>query len=95
LIAWPRPPAPLRIRRSKLYDLLQTGVLVNQALHLIALVQLRDDTPSHAYFRRKLAKGKTTREALRCLKRRMSDQVYRVMSAGARPAVQPVSAPTT
>jgi transposase len=68
---------------------------LNQALHLIALVQLRDDTPSRACFRRKLAEGKSSREALRCVKRRVSDQVYRVMSADERSAVQPVSTAAT
>jgi hypothetical protein len=31
------------------------------------------------YFRRKLAEGKTTREAMRCLRRRVADHVWRVM----------------
>jgi len=31
------------------------------------------------YVRRKLAEGKTTREAMRCLKRRIADHVWRVM----------------
>ena len=47
---------------------------LNHALHIIALVQV--GTPGCAgyhYFRRKLAEGKTTREAMRCLKRRIAD----------------------
>jgi len=53
---------------------------LNHALHIIALVQV--GTPGSAgydYFRRKLAEGKTTREAMRCLKRRIADHVWRVM----------------
>jgi transposase len=53
---------------------------LNHALHIIALVQV--GTPGCAgyhYFRRKLAEGKTTREAMRCLKRRIADHVWRVM----------------
>ena len=55
---------------------------LNHALHLIALVQVRSPAcPGYHYFRRKLAEGKTTREALRCLKRRIADHVWRVMMA--------------
>jgi transposase len=43
----------------------------------MAIVQLRNDTPGRAYYRRKLAAGKTPMEALRCLKRRLSDVVYK------------------
>jgi hypothetical protein len=38
-------------------------------------------TPGRAYYHRKLAAGKTTKEALRCLKRRISDAVYRRLIA--------------
>jgi transposase len=55
---------------------------LNHALHIIALVQVRSPgSPGHRYFHRKLAEGKTTREALRCLKRRIADHVWRVMLA--------------
>jgi hypothetical protein len=47
--------------------------------HIMAIVQLRNDTEGRAYYRRKLAAGKTTMEAMRCLKRRLSDVVYRQM----------------
>ncbi len=43
----------------------------------MAVVQLRRDTEGRAYHRRKLAAGKTPMEAVRCLKRRLSDIVYR------------------
>jgi transposase len=46
-------------------------------LHIMAIVQLRNDTEGRAYYRRKLAAGKTTMEAMRALKRRLSDVVYR------------------
>jgi hypothetical protein len=50
----------------------------------MAIVQLRNDTKGRAYYRRKLAAGKTSMEAIRCLKRRLSDQVYRQMINDAR-----------
>ena len=50
-------------------------------LYIAAFVQLRHDTPGRAYYRRKLAAGKTPMEAMRCLKRRLSDAVYRQLLA--------------
>ena len=43
----------------------------------MAVVQLRHDTEGRRYYRRKLAAGKTPMEAMRSLKRRLSDVVYR------------------
>ena len=57
---------------------------MNHVLHIAAIVQLRHDTAGRAYYRRKLAAGKTPMEALRCLKRRLSDVVYRQLVADAR-----------
>jgi transposase len=59
---------------------------MNHVLHIAAIVQLRHDTPGRAYFLRKVAAGKTRMEALRCLKRRLSDVVYRRLVADARAA---------
>jgi hypothetical protein len=47
--------------------------------HIIATVQLRTPTEGRAYFDRKKAAGRTSMEAMRCLKRRLSDLVYRTM----------------
>jgi transposase len=57
---------------------------INRVLHIMAVVQLRNDTEGRRYYRRKLADGKTTMEAMRALKRRLSDVVYRQMSADAK-----------
>jgi hypothetical protein len=48
------------------------------------VVQLRRDTEGRRYYRRKLAAGKTPMEAMRALKRRLSDVVYRRMLADAK-----------
>jgi transposase len=61
---------------------------MNHVIHIAAIVQLRHDTPGRAYYRRKLAAGKTPLEALRCLKRRISDAIYRQLVIDAR-ATQP------
>jgi transposase len=53
---------------------------INRVLHTMAVVQLRNPTTQgRAYYDRKKATGKSSNEAMRCLKRRLSDAVYRVM----------------
>jgi len=52
---------------------------INRALHIMATVQLRNPTDGRAYYDRKKAAGKTSNEAMRSLKRRLSDIVYRRM----------------
>ncbi len=52
---------------------------INRVLHIMATVQLRNLTEGRAYFDRRKASGKTSMEAMRCLKRRLSDIVYRQM----------------
>jgi transposase len=52
---------------------------INRALHMMAVVQLRNPTEGRAYYNRKVATGKTPNEAMRCLKRRLSDIVYKTM----------------
>jgi transposase len=52
---------------------------INRVLHTMATVQLRNPTEGRAYYDRKKADGKSSNEAMRCLKRRLSDAVYRVM----------------
>jgi transposase len=57
----------------------------------MAMVQVRRPSAGQAYYQRKLAEGKAPKEALRCLKRRRSDAIYRCLLADqhdqARPAV--------
>ncbi len=57
---------------------------MNHVIYIAAVVQIRNDTPGRDYYRRKLAAGKTPLEALRCLKRRISDAIYRQLLADAR-----------
>ncbi len=52
---------------------------LNFALHVAALVQIRFEGPGRDYYLRKLAAGKTPLEAMRCLKRRLSDVVFRAL----------------
>jgi len=57
---------------------------LNHVLYMAGIVQLRNDTDGRAYYRRKRSEGKASLEALRCLKRRLSDGVYRQLVADAR-----------
>ena len=50
---------------------------LNHAIHIAALGQISHDTPGRAYYLAKQADGKSRKEAMRCLKRRISDAVYR------------------
>jgi transposase len=52
---------------------------INRTLHIMAIAQLRHNTPGRAYYQRKRTEGKTAMEAMRALKRRLSDTVYRQM----------------
>jgi transposase len=57
---------------------------LNSAIHVAAVTQIRNDTAGRAYYRRKLDDGKSRKEALRALKRRISDVVYRHLVADSR-----------
>jgi transposase len=59
---------------------------INHMLHIAAVTQLRLDTEGRTYYRRKRAAGKKPMEAMRCLKRRISDAVYRQLVADAQRA---------
>lgn len=52
---------------------------LNTAIHRVALYQIRKNELARAYYFKKLAEGKTKREALRCLKRRLVDIIFSVM----------------
>jgi hypothetical protein len=54
---------------------------LNNALHMVAVCQARSDVQGGAYYRKKIAEGKSRKEALRCLKRRVSDAVFRSLVA--------------
>ena len=55
--------------------------ILNHAIHIAAVTQLRHDTNGRVYFDKKIAEGKTPKEAIRALKRRISDAVYRRLIA--------------
>ncbi len=56
---------------------------VNHMIHIAAISQIRLDTDGRTYYRRKRAEGKRPLEAIRCLKRRIADVIYRQLVADA------------
>src|SRR4051794_6250629 len=52
---------------------------INRVLHIMARVQIRNPSAGRDYYDRKKADGKAPMEAMRCLKRRLSDIVYQQM----------------
>jgi transposase len=57
---------------------------LNHAIHMAAVTQVGHDTAGRVYYLRKQTEGKTRKEAMRCLKRRISDAVYQRLIADAR-----------
>ena len=65
---------------------------LNYALYIMARSQARQHPEGRAYYLRKRAEGHSKKEALRCLKRRLADVVYRQLLRDAPPA--PTTAPS-
>ena len=80
--------APIEVSSGpkKLYRLSMRGSRqLNHALHMAAVTQVRHaHSEGRAYYDRKVTEGKTHKEALRALKRRISDALYAAMVADAR-----------
>lgn len=64
----------------------------NRALHLICVVRMRYDERTRRYVARRTAEGKSKREIMRCLKRYVAREVYRVVVSGVSPP--PIGSPT-
>ena len=62
---------------------------INHAIHMAAITQIRHKhSEGRAYYDKKVAEGKTHKEALRSLKRRISDAIFACLLADARRAGQ-------
>ncbi len=60
---------------------------LNHAIHMAAVTQIRyRHSEGHAYYQKKLAEGKTGKEALRTLKRQVSDAIFACLQEDARRA---------
>ena len=57
---------------------------LNHAIHIAAITQIRHaHSPGRGFYDRKVTEGKTKKEAVRALKRRISDALYRQLLADA------------
>ena len=67
---------------------------LNTAIHTIALTRMRSDPATRAYVARRRAQGKSPREIRRCLKRYITRQLYRTLTAvmTTRPATPALTA---
>jgi transposase len=73
-------PVPVWSANSGRHRLSRTGNRqINLALHRIAITQMRIDERGRAYIAKRRAAGDTKTEAIRALRRRISDEVYRRM----------------
>ncbi len=54
-------------------------------VHMAAATQISRDNPGRAYYLGKIEEGKSTKEARRALKRKISDAVFRQLRDDARP----------
>ncbi len=80
-------PLPVWSGNRERHRLSRTGNRqINAAIHRIAITQMRCHPDARAYLDRRLANHNTKTEALRALKRRLSDVVYRQLLADAQPA---------
>jgi transposase len=60
---------------------LRGNCILNHAIDIAAVTQLRHDTNGRIYFDKKIREGKSPKEAIRALKRRISHAVYRQLIA--------------
>jgi transposase len=82
--------APVEVSSGgrKVYRLsLRGNRRLNHAIHMAAITQISHrHSGGRAYYDQKIAEGKTHKEALRALKRRISDAIYQALVADARQA---------
>jgi transposase len=82
--------APIEVSSAgrKVYRLSRRGNRrLNHAIHMAAVTQIRyRHTKGRAYYDKKLAEGKTPKEALRALKRQVSDAIFACLQEDARHA---------
>ena len=81
-------PVEVSSGNRKIYRLsLRGNHRINHAIHMAAITQIRHrNSDGRTYYEKKLAEGKTHKEALRSLKRQISDAIFARLQADARKA---------
>ncbi len=89
--------APIEVSsgQRKVYRLSRRGNRrLNHAIHMAAITQIRNrHSQGRAYYDKKLAEGKTPKEALRALKRQVSNAIFVCLQADARRAAARAKGP--
>ena len=89
--------APIEVSSGprKIYRLSRRGNRrLNHAIHMVAVTQVRHrHSQGRAYYDKKLAEGKTPKEALRALKRQVSNAIFACLQADARRAAARAEGP--
>jgi transposase len=89
--------APIEVSSGprKVYRLSRRGNRrLNHAIHMAAITQVRQrHSQGRAYYEKKLAEGKTGKEALRSLKRQVSNAIFACLQADARRAAARAKGP--
>jgi transposase len=89
--------APIEVSsgQRKVYRLSRRGNRrLNHAIHMAAVTQIRHrHSQGRAYYDKKLAEGKTPKEALRSLKRQVSNAIFACLQADARRAAARAKGP--
>jgi transposase len=81
-------PIPASSGHTSRYRLSRGGDRqLNRALHTVILYRRRHDPTTKGYIARRVAEGKSTREAVRLLKRYLARHLYRVLNQTAKPAM--------
>lgn len=87
-------PLPVWSGNRERHRLSRTGNRqLNAAIHRIAITQMRCHDDAKTYLSRRLANGNTKTEALRALKRRLSDVIFRTLLEDAQPTAASCLAP--
>jgi transposase len=89
--------APIEVSsgQRKIYRLSRRGNRrLNHAIHMVAVTQIgHRHSQGRAYYDKKLAEGKTPKEALRSLKRQVSNAIFACLQADARRAAARAGGP--
>jgi len=89
--------APIEVSSGprKIYRLSRRGNRrLNHVIHMAAVTQIRNlHSQGRAYYDKKLAEGKTPKEALRSLKRQVSNAIFACLQADARRAAARAGGP--
>ena len=83
-------PIPCSSGQHRQYRLNRGGDRqLNRALHVVAVTRARVDPDTQAFLERKRAEGKTTKGALRCLKRHLARRFHHLLALPSQTTEQP------